>query len=601
MKQELKIGAVVDDGSGDYLRQGGQKINNNFNDLYYQLGDGNNPHAAGAWKTFKTFDQSTLKALIGHSYALDTTAGRMTVELPKGRVQDYNTVVRFRDVFNTWQKNPVTIIPAAGDTLKGDPNPKEFNIPLSDLELVYCPPGRWEYVENKQIDRISNSDMASVIRKEYLVEVQDQVDFLDIFDGNEYNIANTEVYHRGNILYYGPNFSENSDYGSPGTGNEIVPLNGRDIRLRQKCNIGDTVIIVSYVDGLSQWRSSYNKRQIILKDSSRTTEKSIPGTSFVGDLKNTKEFTVQMFGISAHEKINPNSLEVKFNGITQVQAGTTGQPDVFCHGADADTPESCALLGGTWGTGLTDYFVVIDENNVITGIETDRVMEHGDIITLTWFNNNIGTTIDLEDIIQETDSKYISQGSPISLTGQVVITDFDKPRIPNTEAVPPSEVIVNSPFAIFDLIYPIGTIYENAINPNNPATYMGFGRWTLWGQGQVTVGWNSDVNDPRFAMNNNDLDITGNPSHTAGGTTGSTSVQLNNNNLPPTQTDSKVLISDDNGPIIVGGCQFDPDDTGPVYTKYREDYAKTNETHQSPISIDVVQPSITVYRWLRIA
>ncbi|AIX12147.1 baseplate wedge subunit [Citrobacter phage Moon] len=601
MKQELKIGAMVDDGSGDYLRQGGQKINNNFNDLYYQLGDGDNPHAAGAWKTFKTVDQSTLKALMGHSYALDTATGRMTLELPKGAVKDYNTAIRVRDVFNTWQTNPVTIIPAAGDTLKGDPNPKEFNTPLCDLELVYCPPGRWEYVENKQINKISNSDMAAVIRKEYLVKVQDQVDFLDIFNGNDYNIGNTEVYHRGNILYYGETFSEDSDYGSPGTGDTIVALNGRDIRLRQKCNVGDTVIVISYIDGLSQWRSSYNKRQIILKDSSRTTDESIPGTSFVGDLKNTSEFTLSMFGISQHEKINPNSLEVQFNGITQVQSGTTGQPIVYCHGADADDSATCALLGGVWKLGQLDYSVNFDSDNIVTGISTDRQMEHGDIISLTWFNNNIGTTMELEDIIAETDALYVSQGAPVNLTGQISYTDFDKPQVPNIEPVTPTLMNITNPYVLFDLIYPVGTIYENASNPNNPATYMGMGRWKLWGEGKTVVGWNSDVSDPRFAMNNNDLDISGQPSHTAGGTTGATSVSLKNENLPTTQTDEKVLIADDNGNIIVGGCQFDPDATGPVYTKYREDFAKTNASHQSPIEVDVVQPSITAYRWLRIA
>ncbi|WKV23497.1 baseplate wedge protein [Salmonella phage SEA1] len=602
MKQDLKIGAVVDDGSGDYLRKGGEKINNNFNELYYQLGDGDFPHAAGAWKTFKSADSVTLKSDFGRSYVLDTAAGRMTFELPKGNTPDYNNVIRVRDVFGTWQTNPVTIVPAPGDTLKGNPNPVEFNIPLSDLELVYCPPGRWEYVENKQINKISNSDLASVIRKEFLVEIQDQVDFLDVFDGYDYNKTNTQVYHRGNILYYGKEFGENSDYGSPGvTPDEVVALNGRDIRLRQKCNIGDTVIVVSYVDGISQWRSSYNKRQIMLLDSSRTNQASVPGSTFVGDLKNTKTFTVEMFGLTLHEPINPNSLEVEFNGISQVLVGTTGLPEVYCQGADADTYESCVANGGTWVSSNMDYSINFDSDNRIISITTDREMEHGDIITIKWYNNNIGTTTSMEDIIQETDSLYISQGGPIHLTGQVSITDYNNPQIPNTEPVAPSDVLVTSPYALFDLIYPVGTIYENAVNPNNPATYMGIGRWVLWGQGLVTVGWNSDINDPRFAMNNNDLDISGQPSHTAGGTTGEISVSISNENLPTTQTDEKVLIADNNGPIVVGGCQIDPDDTGPVYTKYREDYAKTNESHVSVKSLDNIQPSITVYRWLRIA
>lgn len=599
MKQNLKIGNMVDDGTGDYLRQGGKKINDNFDELYYQLGDGTTPFAAGAWKTFKT-ESSPLKAELGHSYVLDTTTGRMTLELPKGTVQDYNKAIKVRDVFSTWQTNPVTVVPATGDTLKGDPNPKEFNTPLSDLEFVYCPPGRWEYLENKQINKITN-DMAAVIRKEYLVETQDQVDFLNIFDGHQYNKANTQVYHRGNILYHGPTFSDNSDYGSPGPGDTLVELNGLDIRLRQKCNIGDTVIIVSYIDGLSQWRSSYNKRQIILKDSSLTSEASIPGTSFVGDLKTVRTFTTEMFGLSSADMINPNSLEVEFNGIGQVQVGTTGQPNEYCLGADADEPNGCVLLGGTWEISNTDYKIVSDENDIITGIITDREMEHGDIITLKWFNNNIGTVLELEDILEETDNKYISQGGPITLTGQVVVTDYDNPRIPNIEPIPESTITLANPNMFFDLIYPIGTIYENAINPNNPATYMGMGTWKIWGEGKVLVGWESNINAERFALNNNDLDISGNPSHTAGGTTGSLNVDLTNENIPPSATDKKVLVSDPNGPIVVGGCQFDPDEEGPVYTKYSEENATINASHVTVSAVDNVQPSITVYRWLRIA
>ncbi|EPJ2512148.1 hypothetical protein ACTGOH_005113, partial [Salmonella enterica subsp. enterica serovar Bareilly] len=38
MKQNIKIGNVVDDGQGDYLRRGGAKINENFDELYYELG-----------------------------------------------------------------------------------------------------------------------------------------------------------------------------------------------------------------------------------------------------------------------------------------------------------------------------------------------------------------------------------------------------------------------------------------------------------------------------------------------------------------------------------------------------------------------------------
>ena len=38
--QSLNIGSVANDGSGDTLRAGGDKINDNFSEIYTTLGDG---------------------------------------------------------------------------------------------------------------------------------------------------------------------------------------------------------------------------------------------------------------------------------------------------------------------------------------------------------------------------------------------------------------------------------------------------------------------------------------------------------------------------------------------------------------------------------
>lgn len=40
----------------------------------------------------------------------------------------------------------------------------------------------------------------------------------------------------------------------------------------------------------------------------------------------------------------------------------------------------------------------------------------------------------------------------------------------------------------FDKVYPIGSIYMNATNPNNPATYLGGGTWEQFGQGRTLIG-----------------------------------------------------------------------------------------------------------------
>ena len=65
MKQSLNIGNMVDDGTGDYLRQAGLKINNNTDELYFQLGDGTFPHAAGAWKTYSSTQATDIYPVFG--------------------------------------------------------------------------------------------------------------------------------------------------------------------------------------------------------------------------------------------------------------------------------------------------------------------------------------------------------------------------------------------------------------------------------------------------------------------------------------------------------------------------------------------------------
>ncbi|QZI85143.1 hypothetical protein PM136_00211 [Escherichia phage vB_EcoM-PM136] len=601
MKQNINIGNVVDDGTGDYLRKGGIKINENFDELYYELGDGDVPYSAGAWKTYNASSGQTLKAKWGKSYAINTSSGRVTLQLPKGTVNDYNKVIRARDVFATWNINPVTLVAASGDTIKGSSSSVEINTQFSDLELVYCAPGRWEYVKNKQIDKIISSDISNVARKEFLVEVQGQTDFLDVFRGTSYNVNNIRVKHRGNELYYGDVFSENSDFGSPGENEgELIPLDGFNIRLRQPCNIGDTVQIETFMDGISQWRSSYTRRQIKVLDSKLTSKTSLEGSIYVTDLSTMKSIPFSAFGLIPGEPINPNSLEVRFNGILQQQAGTAGYPLFLCEGANSDTQEGCISLGGEWKESNTDYSIEYEDGKPVS-LLFDRKFESGDIIVITWFNNDLGTLLEKDDIIELTDDRYVSKGSSTEVTGDVALTDFDKIGWPNVEKVDSYTRTYNSISSIFDSIYPVGSIYENAINPNNPVTYMGFGSWKLFGKGQVLVGWNDDVTDPNFALNNNDLDSSGNPSHTAGGTVGTTSVTLENANLPATKTDERVLIEDENGSVIIGGCQYDPDETGPIYTKYREDYATTNSSHTPPTNISNIQPSITVYRWIRIA
>lgn len=603
MKQNLNIGQVVDDGSGDYLRLGGQKINNNFDELYYQLGDGTYPHAAGAWKTHSAATSIRLDPKMGDSFAINTQAARVTVYLPKGKPSDYNNVIRLRDVWSTWRLSPVTVVPASGDTIKGSASPKTFNTNYQDLELVYCSPGKWEYINGKTIEKFTNGDLATVSKKS-VIATEGQTDFLDIFDGEEYNPESLNVYRRGNMLFYGENGfdPDNADYGSPGPNNTIVALNKKDVRLVKPCSVGDVIIFETFLDGIGVWRSSYNKVTVMVRSNKLTSEKTVQGSKIVADLSTLREFSTADLGVLPGIDMNPNSIEVEINGKSQVEAGTGGLPEFICEGAPGESSQDCIANGGTWVQSDSDYRLVFDTDGIkVSAIRFGQPFEDQDIITVRWYNNNIGTTMTLDDIVSETDLIYMNAEETVDLKNRIEYTDYQNPGQKTKVDVPNEyDVRLSNISAFFDSIYPIGTIYENAHNPANPRDYMGMGVWKMYGEGYASVGWASDISNPYFALNNNDLDSSGRPSHSAGGTVGEVEFQISANNIPELKSDDTVLIADDNGTVVIGGCQLDPDASGPGYSKYREGSITVNKG-AGGLPISNVQPSITVYRWIRVA
>lgn len=602
MKQTINIGNAVDDGQGDYLRRGGIKINENFTELYDNLGDGDRPYAAGAWKTWTT-SQGTLSPLFGQAFTINTTDGQVQVQLPKGTSNDYNKSIKLRDVWRVWNEHPVTINAAVGDTIKGSPNPVALNKDFMDVELVYCSPGRWEYIENMRVDKVTTSDLSTVAKREFIA-TQGQTDFVDIFGINLYNLSNTEVYLRGNLLYYGETLTDDSNYGSiDPSGPGVLPLDGKSIRLRIPCNAGDTVTIVTYMDGIASFRSTYNNFTIQAFQTGTVTGETVAGDTFIGDLANTKTFTKEMFGVPETENINPNSLEVLINGRLQMKAGTGLLPSFVCEGATGETEEECLNNSGSWVPSGRDYSIVYDSSDNVSGILLHEPLETGDFLTIKWYNNDIGTVMEWEGaggVKEHTDKVYLNNEREITIKNRIEYTDYQEPS-QNTVRPVPEETVgrILDIDAFFDIVYPVGSIYENAHNPANPADYMGMGVWVPYARGQFRAGWKSG--DAQFGLNNNHLDDLGNPSNTAGGTGGAKSVELTANQIPEITSTQKVLISDPNGPIIIGGCQLDPDAEGPGYTKYREGTLTVNEGNTSPADVNILPPYTTTYTWLRIA
>lgn len=711
-KQDIVIGNRVDDGTGDYLRRGGAKINNNFQELYSELGDGTIPHPAGAWKRYNQ-PGTTLTPKFGDAYTIDTTAGQITVNLPQGSSSDYGKVIRLRDVNGTWGRTPVKLVPSGSDTIKGDTGAARLGRAFLDAELVYCAPGKWEYAENKLVTGITNTDHSTVMRRE-LIASAGQTDFTNIFD-TSYNPDAIEIYRRGNLLYHGDKIDDNSDYGSmlsknptPATvtitsatsgdqvgydagvfgsisssankvegvvitkvigyqssgtvtvrfSNGAKPLggsvlyftvsgtnyylhyddsiqaytntglsavvtaiqaggltigmyrlnvlDGKTIRLADPCEEGDPITFVSYVEGIASYRTSYTIASLRLYDETAMPPDAvtIPGQIWVGDLSTKSYFTLDEFDFLERETFNPNAFEVLVNGVQLTKAGTAGLPAWGCVGASAENEYECQVAGGVWVPTGGDYSVVQDANGRWRVFSIDRELEHDDILTIRWFNNDLGTVIEWDGdngVKERCDARYLNIDEPITRTNRIQYKDTTAPKNANViRADDELGINISTLKMLFDSIYPVGTIYKNAHNPANPADYMGMGKWVRYSEGRVIAGWNaSNPNDANFGLNNNDLDVNGNPRFSAGGTSGGVSTVLTANNLPPVNTVDKMLIVDAGGDVLVGGCQFDPDEQGPGFTKYREDVARIRPG-ESANPFNVIQPTITAYVWLRV-
>ena len=715
-KQSIIIGNAVDDGTGDYMRRGGQKINDNFTELYSELGDGSVPHAAGAWKRYSTVG-TPLNVVFGKAYTIDTTGGQITVNLPAGKPSDYGKVIRLRDVNGSWATNPVNLVPGGTDTVKGTTKKHKLWKNYLDAELVYCSPGKWEYADNKRVNGISTANGATVARKEFIA-VEGQTDFINIFESS-YNPAAVEVYRRGNLLYYGDRISENTDYGSMtaktpvvsdvtitgGKKNDTVgysqgvvgtinatknkveglvivdfrgevstntvimqfangakpmdanviyvqngtsgpwflqydssrtayigvypdlitkltstasqtykvsvyklnTLDGFSIRLAEPCFAGDVVTVVTYLDGIASYRSSYQRYTLRVYDEKLTTSdiKTVPGQRWVGNLSKKARFSLNDFDLLENETYNPFSMEILVNGRSLTRAGEGDLPAFICEGANANDETSCIALGGAWVPSGGDFSTVTDLNDRYREFVINQPLNHKDIITIRWYNNDIGTTLDWEGdggIKELADARFLVSDRTFNRNSKIMYTDTNNPNASTAVADPEPEDAIRftSVDSLLESIYPVGSIYINAHNPNNPKSYMGFGEWRRFGQGRVPVSWNEDnPNDPNFGLNTNDKDVNGNPRHSAGNTGGAVTNTLGITNIPPVTSSEKALIVDPAGDVLVGGCQFDPDDHGPGFKRYREDLVKARPS-EIALPVNNLQPFITVHMWLRV-
>ena len=127
--------------------------------------------------------------------------------------------------------------------------------------------------------------------------------------------------------------------------------------------------------------------------------------------------------------------------------------------------------------------------------------------------------------------------------------------------------------------YPVGSLYMNASNSTNPATLLGFGTWSAFGEGRVLIGIDSSDTDFDTAE-----ETGGSKTHTL------TEAQLPSHRHTIGSTDSSAGLGG-----AAGNQEFVQDAGSGIGTPCNTSFTGSGQAHT------IVQPYIVVYMWKRTA
>lgn len=609
MKNLLDPGTVVDSGTGDYLRRGALKINGMFDSVYDNYGDGEEltPATAGWITHSRATDGDTLEAEWGKQYNIITSGGPVTVILPEGASDRYGSGIAFRDIRGTWSTEGVTFATSGGDVLFGAQSQTTIGVRWSEILMTYTTPNTWRWRVGQRLDQFSDTAESSIYKRQYKVAVEDQTDFADILPV-EYNTEAFEVYVNGNLQYYGGTDDPDTQYGSYVSGQPgITSLNGGNVRFTYPLSLGDIVTFISYQRSAGQAPATYTELALRIFNSNSSTEDPVAGESIKIDLSQSEvDIPLSDFENSPLTEFNYDATEVYVNGNKLARRGTADYALGECSLAQYEDQATCELNGGTW-TDFWDQYGIVrdgDGNPTILRVNTDHLSDE-DVLTVVVYTSIIGSILSINDILTDTDALYMRTEDPVTVSNTLEYSDTSSPTNDSSSVDSGSTTErIDGLQKLLDIMYPVGSLYFNAHNPNNPADYMGFGTWERYAKGQFIAGHNPDTNefgeyDPIFGENQDDLDGNDDPRITAGGSIGSRTITLTPANLPEITTQRSLLIKNpdpEDGFLKYWGESIT--NLNPI-ASYDEE--QLNAGNQSPDSVDNIPPGITVYAWVRTA
>lgn len=616
-KRVINLGSGVDSGDGNTLRKGGETINHNIDNIYNRLGDGEKLLTSGAWHNIQLKDadsKKVYKAEFGDAIIADTRKGSYEILLPKGSEKDIGKTIKIKDSYGSWEGKSIRIKPSTGNSINGSTKVLQLKKNYLFVTMEYTENGRWVYNDSVYLDKVTVGSTRTSMAKEYLVITETQSNFPSVFDGQEYNKDNLEVYRRGNKLYYGETFNENSEYGSLNDKGELVALDGLSVALRSPANKGDSIFFKSYTGIVEQHQAIYNSGSIIIQYESSYIEADGDNKEGIlivdrAEIENnissgmpTIDIPFSLFGVDVFDVVNTKSLDVYRNGILLLKSGEANSLGYHCVGAEGNNSQICEYNGGIWTMDEenSDYNVIF-ENGLPLGIRMYTDISNKDIISIKWLNHVVGTVTTMDEIHEEMSNNFVHSQDNFFVSKQIKLSDIDDPTQNSVVHIGgEKEVRPKGVSDIIEMLYPVGTMYMNALNKESPKYILGFGEWRRM-SGRVIAGF-SDDGDALYGLNNNHLDSSGNPTKTTGGTIGSNTTKIKVSNIPELKLKDKFLYNDPNGKHSFGACMSDPDDESELLDKYSEKEIIINSgiTEETVDTISLIQPTVIVSMWMRV-